>query len=165
MESGFGVVGASRKVFGAGQSLFFGARSVLTHIHRQAKYKDMESIRGDQLRGHLENLVLAALRKGDAHGFEILKRLEVAGSGALHLKEGSLYPALYRLEAEGLVKAAWEEGERRGPRRRMYRLTSKGTRRLEQSRSEWDVFVRVIGGILAPHSDAALAAISIGARA
>lgn len=112
----------------------------------------MEGIHGDKLRGHLENLVLAALRKGDAHGFEILKRLEVAGSGALQLKEGSLYPALYRLEAEGLVKAAWEEGERRGPRRRIYRLTAKGGKRLEQSRSEWDVFVRVIGGILAPAS-------------
>ncbi|MGH7244993.1 MAG: helix-turn-helix transcriptional regulator [Phycisphaerales bacterium] len=114
----------------------------------------MEGIHGDKLRGHLENLVLAALRKGDAHGFEILKRLEVAGSGALQLKEGSLYPALYRLEAEGLVKAAWEEGERRGPRRRIYRLTAKGGKRLEQSRSEWDVFVRVIGGILAPISPA-----------
>jgi len=120
----------------------------------------LEGIHGDKLRGHLENLVLAALRKGDAHGFEILKRLEVAGSGALQLKEGSLYPALYRLEAEGLVKAAWEEGERRGPRRRIYRLTAKGGKRLEQSRSEWDVFVRVIGGILAPTSPATSAATS-----
>jgi DNA-binding PadR family transcriptional regulator len=110
----------------------------------------MEGIHGDKLRGHLENLVLAALRKGDAHGFEILKRLEAAGSGALRLKEGSLYPALYRLEAEGLVKAAWEKsgGARRGPRRRIYRLTAKGGKRLEQSREEWDVFARVIGGIL-----------------
>lgn len=117
---------------------------------RQTKYRDMESIAGDKLRGHLENLVLAALSKGDAHGFEILKRLEVAGSGALQLKEGSLYPALYRLEAEGLVKAAWEEGDndRRGPRRKIYGLTPKGSQRLEQSRGEWAVFVRVIGGIL-----------------
>jgi PadR family transcriptional regulator PadR len=111
----------------------------------------MEGISGDKLRGHLENLVLAALRQGNAHGFEILKRLDAAGSGALKLKEGSLYPALYRLEAEGLVKAAWEESEstRRGPRRRIYRLTSKGGKRLEQSREEWNLFVRVIGGILA----------------
>jgi DNA-binding PadR family transcriptional regulator len=110
----------------------------------------MERIRGDKLRGHLEDLVLAALRKGDAHGFEILKRLDAAGSGALRLKEGSLYPALYRLEAEGLVKAAWEEGDtaRRGPRRRIYRLTAKAGKRLKQSRGEWDLFVRVIGGIL-----------------
>ncbi|HEV2688352.1 MAG TPA: helix-turn-helix transcriptional regulator, partial [Bryobacteraceae bacterium] len=65
----------------------------------------MSSIGGDALRGHLEDLVLGALRQGDAHGFEILKRLQNAGSGALRLKEGSLYPALYRLEAAALVKA------------------------------------------------------------
>lgn len=110
----------------------------------------MAQIHGDQLRGHLENLVLAALRQGNAHGFEILKRLESAGSGALQLKEGSLYPALYRLEAERLVKGAWESGEsdRRGPRRRIYRLTAKGKRRLEQSCDEFKLFVRVVGGIL-----------------
>jgi PadR family transcriptional regulator, regulatory protein PadR len=110
----------------------------------------MAGIHGDKLRGHLENLILAALRQGDAHGFEILKRLDAAGSGALRLKEGSLYPALYRLEAAGLVKAAWEETQsaRRGPRRRIYRLTAKGGKRLEQSRHEWDVFVQVIGRIL-----------------
>jgi DNA-binding PadR family transcriptional regulator len=110
----------------------------------------MNVIDGDKLRGHLENLVLATLRRGDAHGFEILKRLEAAGSGMLSLKEGSLYPALYRLEAEGLVKAAWEDGDnaRRGPRRRIYRLTAKGAKRLEHSRAEWDLFVQVIGGIM-----------------
>jgi PadR family transcriptional regulator, regulatory protein PadR len=114
----------------------------------------MANIHGDTLRGHLESLILSALRRGEAHGFEILKRLEQAGSGVLRLKEGSLYPALYRLEAAGLVKAAWEgapapgETARRGPRRRIYRLTAKGGRRLEEARGEWDLFVRVIGGIL-----------------
>ncbi len=110
----------------------------------------MEGISGDQLRGHLENLVLASLRQGEAHGFEILKRLDAAGSGSLRLKEGSLYPALYRLEAQGLVKGAWEEGEtgRRGPRRRIYRLTAKGKKRQRQSREEWNLFVRIMGGIL-----------------
>ncbi len=110
----------------------------------------MGIIDGDKIRGHLGNLVLAALNQGDAHGFEIIKRLEAAGSGVLQLKEGSLYPALYRLETDGLVKATWEEGDnaRRGPRRKIYGLTTKGAKRLQESRSEWDVFVRVIGGIL-----------------
>ena len=114
----------------------------------------MTNIQGDTLRGHLETLILSSLRRGEAHGFEILKRLEQAGSGALRLKEGSLYPALYRLEAAGLVKAVWErapapgEAARRGPRRRIYRLTAKGGRRLEEARGEWDLFVRVVGGIL-----------------
>ena len=110
----------------------------------------MTNIHGDTLRGHLETLVLSALKKGDAHGFEILKRLEEAGSGALQLKEGSLYPALYRLESEGLVKAQWEDGEtqRRGPRRRIYHLTAKGGKRLDAARTEWQQFVRILGGII-----------------
>ena len=110
----------------------------------------MENINGDLLRGHLRSLILSALRQGDAHGFEILKRLELAGSGALQLKEGSLYPALYKLEAAGLVKGAWEKGDtpRRGPRRRVYRLTVKGGRRLDEARGEFQQFASVIGGIL-----------------
>ena len=110
----------------------------------------MPNIAGDALRGHLETLVLSALKRGDAHGFEVLRRLEDAGSGALRLKEGSLYPALYRMESAGLVKGAWEKSDspRRGPRRRIYRLTAKGRRRLDEARSEFQQFVSVIGGIL-----------------
>lgn len=111
----------------------------------------MPSINGDALRGHLETLILSVLKRGgDAHGFEILKRLEAAGSGALDLKEGSLYPALYRLEKAGLVEAEWESGDtpRRGPRRRVYRLTAKGRRRLDAARDEFQHFAAVIGGIL-----------------
>ena len=108
----------------------------------------MASINGDALRGHLEGMVLSVLKRGDAHGFEILKRLEVAGSGALKLKEGSLYPALYRLEAAGLIKGQWEmESGRRGPRRRVYRLTAKGGKRLEAAREEFQTFVSVMGSI------------------
>jgi DNA-binding PadR family transcriptional regulator len=110
----------------------------------------MATINGDSLRGHLETLILSALRRGNAHGFEILRRLEEVGSGALKLKEGSLYPALYRLEAAGMIKGAWEDGasNRRGPRRRVYRLTAKGLRRFDIARGEFREFVAVIGGIL-----------------
>src|SRR6266481_848952 len=81
----------------------------------------MKLIRGDTLRGHLETLVLSVLDSGAAHGFEIWRRLEEAGSGALRLKEGSLYPALYRLEEAGLIRSVWEKSsaERRGARRRL----------------------------------------------
>src|SRR6478735_6099217 len=110
----------------------------------------MATINGDNLRGHLENLILSVLKQSEAHGFEILKRLESAGSGALQLKEGSLYPALYRLEKTGLVKAEWESNDtpRRGPRRRIYRLTAKGRRRLDDARNEFQHFASIIGGIL-----------------
>ena len=65
----------------------------------------MRAIDGDKLRGHLETLILATLERGEAHGLEILRRLELGGCGLLKLKEGSLYPALYRLEAAGEVAA------------------------------------------------------------
>ena len=110
----------------------------------------MEPISGDQLRGHLEGLILSALEHGTAHGWDISRRLEAAGGGALALKEGSLYPALYRLERERLVSARWEASTagRRGPRRRVYRLTGKGRRQLNVARREWHQFVTVLGGLL-----------------
>ena len=110
----------------------------------------MQDISGDLLRGHLETLILSVLDEGAAHGLEISRRLHEAGCGALRLKEGSLYPALYRLENAGLVEAAWE-GEtagRRGARRRIYRLTTRGRKELARGREAWRHFVRVLGGIL-----------------
>jgi PadR family transcriptional regulator, regulatory protein PadR len=110
----------------------------------------MKAINGDKLRGHLEAMILSTLARGEAHGLEILRRLEETGCGLLRLKEGSLYPALYRLEAAGEVKAVWEAAShgRRGARRRIYHLTAKGRRKLDEGRVEWQQFVRVIGGIL-----------------
>jgi PadR family transcriptional regulator, regulatory protein PadR len=110
----------------------------------------MNRIEGDKLRGHLETMVLSVLAQSEAHGLEILRRLEVAGCGLLRLKEGSLYPALYRLEERGLVQATLEpEGHgRRGARRRLYRLTAKGKRVLNAERTEWQQFVQIIGMIM-----------------
>lgn len=112
--------------------------------------KGMREITGDKLRGHLETLILSSLEQGVVHGLEIVKRVDSAGSGALKLKEGSLYPALYRLEQAGLVKGKWEgEGSgRRGARRRLYRLTRKGNRQLAEGRQEWADFVTVMSCIL-----------------
>ncbi len=110
----------------------------------------MPEITGDLLRGHLENLILSSLEQSDAHGLEILRRLEGAGCGALKLKEGSLYPALYRLENAGLIAAEWEDETkgRRGARRRIYHLTRSGTKALAKGRADWQQFVQVVGGIL-----------------
>ena len=110
----------------------------------------MEAINGDKLRGHLETMILSTLEQGEGHGLEILRRLDESGCGLLRLKEGSLYPALYRLEAAGEVKAEWESEShgRRGARRRIYGLTTKGRRKLATGRAEWQQFVRILGGIL-----------------
>lgn len=110
----------------------------------------MKEIAGDKLRGHLETLILATLEQGEAHGLEILRRLELRGCGLLRLKEGSLYPALYRLESSGEVQAVWEKEQhgRRGARRRIYRITAKGGRKLKQGRGEWQTFIETLSSIL-----------------
>ena len=107
-------------------------------------------IRGEQVRGHLETMLLALLEEQDAHGFELVKRLEQQGSGALTLREGTIYPVLYRLEKSRLVKARWEDSasSRRGPRRRIYSLTKKGHKQLAAGRESWSTFVQVVGGIM-----------------
>jgi DNA-binding PadR family transcriptional regulator len=109
-----------------------------------------DSIAGNSLRGHLETMVLSVLERQPAHGFELLRRLELVGCGSLKMKEGSLYPALYRMEERGLIKGRWEAeaAERRGPRRRIYSLTGKGKRQLQAGRRQWAHFVAVIGGIV-----------------
>jgi|ERR1700683_3394142 PadR family transcriptional regulator, regulatory protein PadR len=110
----------------------------------------MPKTQGDKLRGHLEMLILASLEKGEAHGMEILTRLEAGGCGLLRFKEGSLYPALYRLEAAGQIAGSWEKGPhgRRGARRCIYRLTIKGARRLKAERGDFQQFVSVVSGLL-----------------
>ena len=109
----------------------------------------MEKIQGNMLRGHVETMVLAVLSNDDAHGFEIMQRLDQESRGILHLKEGTLYPTLYRLEESGAVKARWDDGdESKGPRRRIYHITKKGKRELAKRRDEWQTFVSVVGSIV-----------------
>ena len=97
------------------------------------------AIVGNELRGHLDTMVLSALSDGPAHGFEVMQRLEQAGCGLLTLKEGTLYPVLYRLEKNKLIKGEWEKEPtgRRGPRRRIYRLAPSGKRDLKKRREHW----------------------------
>lgn len=107
-------------------------------------------INGDKLRGHLDGLILSVLAQGEAHGFDIIKQMEARGSGVLKLREGSLYPALYRLEGRGLIAGRWEddEGRPRGARRRLYTLTEAGRGSLAEQRAAWRQFSAVVGAIL-----------------
>lgn len=110
----------------------------------------MDAIQRDELRGHLETLVLSVLGTGEMHGYEVLRRLCLRGEGMLEMKEGSLYPVLYRLEAAGHIRGRWESEHavRRGPRRRVYRLTASGTRELDARRDRWRAFVRILNPIV-----------------
>jgi DNA-binding PadR family transcriptional regulator len=100
----------------------------------------------DLLRGHLDGLLLAVLDDAPGHGYEVGKRLVQRSGGELGVPEGSLYPALHRLERAGLVKSAWSTGD--GRRRRVYRLTSSGRRAMQDSRREWRAFATAVDRVL-----------------
>jgi PadR family transcriptional regulator, regulatory protein PadR len=103
-------------------------------------------VRADLVRGHLDALLLAVLADAPGHGYELSRRLTLRSGGELGVPEGSLYPALHRLEGGGLVVSSWSAGE--GRRRRIYRLTSAGRRAVKASRQEWRAFSRAIDQIL-----------------
>lgn len=92
----------------------------------------------DRVRGHLAMLLLAVLAKGPAHGYALSAELRRRTDGQLVVLEGSLYPALQRLEAMNLVSSAWDSGE--GRRRRVYQLTADGETALKQEIAEWRQF-------------------------
>lgn len=95
-------------------------------------------MRGDLIRGHLDSLLLAALQSGPTHGYGVIQRLRLTSDGALELAEGTVYPALHRLERDELIAA--EETRVDGRRRRSYRLTDRGRQVLADRRAEWATF-------------------------
>lgn len=103
-------------------------------------------MRADQLRGQLELVALASLRSGPRHGYAIIRELRERSDGTLDVLEGTLYPALHRLEHAGLVKSSWSTAA--GRRRRVYELTRKGRRALAEQESEWRAFVRGLDAVL-----------------
>jgi PadR family transcriptional regulator, regulatory protein PadR len=105
-------------------------------------------LRGQLLKGATPLLVLSVLREGEFYGYQIAKRIRELTSNVLAPSEGSLYPALHRLEAMGALQATWRDSDQ-GPKRRYYRITPAGTRMLAQHQEEWDAFaggIRVVTG-------------------
>jgi PadR family transcriptional regulator PadR len=103
-------------------------------------------MKSDMLKGQLELVALASLRDGPRHGYAIIKELRERSAGEFQVLEGTLYPALHRLEQTGLVRSRWAtEG---GRRRRVYELSAKGRRRLDEQESEWRLFVRTLDAVL-----------------
>ena len=105
-------------------------------------------MRTDAVRGHLDGLLLATLEDGPLHGYAVITALQRRSGGALDLPTGTIYPALNRLERLGLLTSDWESTGQR--RRRSYRLTDAGRRRLADERSAWREFTSVIGRVLTP---------------
>ena len=92
--------------------------------------------KGDVLQGTLDMLVLKALQLGAMHGWGITERLEAGSNRVFQLNQGSLYPALYRLERQGMIASEWRVTEN-NRRARYYALTAAGRRRLAEERASW----------------------------
>ncbi len=94
---------------------------------------------GELKKGSVSTLVLTVLRDGPLHGYQIAREIDRRSAGYFDCKEGTLYPALHRLEREGLLEAEWRQaGEQR--RRKYYALTPAGERHLIESAAEWRTF-------------------------
>ena len=99
------------------------------------------------LQGTLDMLILEQLRWAPSHGYGISQAIRAHSGDLLRVDAGSLYPALHRLERQGLVKAQWEISDRK-QRTRVYRLTAAGRRHLAGERSRWEQLQTAIGGVL-----------------
>ena len=107
----------------------------------------MPSFLGMDLRGHLDLLLLATLhRTGPVHGYALITALRDRSAGAFDLPEGTVYPALHRLEDAGLIAGTWSVID--GRRRRTYRLTAAGRRRLTADRADWRDFATAVTMLL-----------------
>ena len=103
-------------------------------------------MKAETLKGHLDLLLLAAVGSRPAHGYAIAEILRVKSDGAFDLAEGTIYPALHRLEEAGLLSSRWAEVN--GRRRRVYQLTAKGHRALAKRQTEWSAFARAVRGVV-----------------
>lgn len=98
------------------------------------------------LKGHLDVLLLAALEDGPRHGYAVKEALRDGSGGRFDLPTGTVYPALHRLEAAGLIAGSWSTVD--GRRRRSYQLTSAGQRRLQDDRGNWREFAAAINALV-----------------
>ena len=99
------------------------------------------------LKGHLDMIVLSALSSGPAHGYAVIEEIRRRSGEAFNLPEGTIYPALHRLQQAGLLSSRWVTAES-GRRRRVYALTRSGTRALSDQRAVWRQFSDAIHALL-----------------
>lgn len=107
----------------------------------------MEKTQLELVRGTLDVLILKALVWGRLHGYAITSLVRRQSGDALSIEEGTLYPALWRLESKGLVEAEWGLSEN-NRKAKFYRLTSAGRRQLRQETKTWDAYAAAVGKVL-----------------
>lgn len=101
----------------------------------------------DLLQGTLDMLILKAVSLGPLHGYGVLLRIQQISKDRLEIQQGSLYPALYRLESQGWIASEWGESENKR-KAKYYRLTAAGKRKLLAESEKWNRMADVIAGIL-----------------
>ena len=115
-------------------------------------YLVLLGVKAEKLKGHLDLLLLSVLSRGPGHGYEVITRLKVRSDGAFQLPEGTVYPALHRLEGSGLLASGWDVVA--GRRRRIYHLTMAGEAALAEQAAQWQEFsgsmTRVLGAAVGP---------------
>ncbi|MDP4152302.1 MAG: helix-turn-helix transcriptional regulator [Bacillota bacterium] len=102
----------------------------------------------NSIKGNMSLILLSALLEGDKYGYEITKEISLLTNDEVQLKEGSLYPALHKLEKDGLVESYWSQQEQGRPGRKYYRITQKGEKTVEEERKKWKTFMGTMGRII-----------------
>ncbi|MBO1003001.1 PadR family transcriptional regulator [Pseudogracilibacillus auburnensis] len=99
------------------------------------------------LKGSTSLIVLQLLFEEDMYGYQIVKEMEKRSENTLKIKEGTLYPALHKLEEQGCISSYWVE-QAKGPARKYYQITTDGQKILDAKTKEWNVFTKVINRLL-----------------
>ena len=102
-------------------------------------------MRSDAVRGHLDLLLLAVISDGHSHGYAAVEEIRRRSDGVFDLAEGSVYPALHRLEGAGFLSSRWSEDN--GRRRRVYGISRRGRKQLGEQRDEFASFVAAVGAV------------------
>lgn len=106
-------------------------------------------MRAEALKGHLDLLLLAVIEDGGPrHGYAVIEELRRRTGDALDLPEGTIYPALHRLERAGLLASRWDASA--GRKRRVYTLTDRGNGAVRERRRDWQAFAAAVQGVLSP---------------
>ena len=103
-------------------------------------------MRGELIKGHLDLLLLSVLADEPRHGYAVIEELRARSDEAFDLPEGTIYPALHRLENEGLLASRWDAST--GRKRRVYQVTRQGRKALVARKEEWSGFASAVGGVI-----------------
>jgi transcriptional regulator len=99
------------------------------------------------IQGTLDLLILKTVAQGPVHGYGIAQKIMLTSKEILQVQQGSLYPALHRLERQGLLKSEWKESES-GPMAKLYTLTAAGRKRFHEERAQWQRYAGAVGMVL-----------------